>query len=254
LAQLKDGSGSIVQPDYDKDHSTLFLEVTQALLQQNRLRVLSMVEHNEVTIVEDLPSWALRLHVSDVLNGIDRVGSQFNASIGFDAQFFCEGTNLVLQGIKLDIVRLSYQAVKTREKGMTFLNVSENAQSTLRQVLDFISSQYGDEMNEAVCRTLCAGNVDRDGIAFWKSTNSYCTGHSFIVTQQGYFALGPRITRPGDQCYILQGANVPFFLRPHASENRFKLLGEAYVHGFMEGEIRGYAEKGRLQSDTLILC
>jgi hypothetical protein len=37
LAQLKDGTGSIVQPDYEKHHSTLFLELTNALLQQNGL-------------------------------------------------------------------------------------------------------------------------------------------------------------------------------------------------------------------------
>jgi hypothetical protein len=284
LAQLKGGSGSIVQPDYDKSPLTLFLEVTQALLQQNGLRVLSMVEHNEVTIGEDLPSWVLRWDVSDVLNGIDRVGSHFNASVGFDAPFVCEGTNLVLQGMKLDAVRLSYQAVETREKGMTFLNASENAQSTMRQVLDFLSSQYGDHMIEAICRTLCAGTVGdgstarssaitlalaldhrqdmgfmigqeeyKDVLDFWQKMNAYCIGHSLIVTHQGHFALGPRITRPGDQCYILQGANVPFFLRPHASGNRFRLLGEAYVHCFMKGQIKSYAEEERLQSDTLIL-
>jgi hypothetical protein len=284
LAQLKDGSGSIVQPDYDKSHLTLFLEVTQALLQQEGLRVLSMVEHDEVTIGEDLPSWALRLDVSNVLNGIDRVGSQFNASVGFDAPFVCEGANLVLQGINLDAVRLSYQAMDTEEKGLTFLNASENAQSTMRQVLDFLSSQYGDHMIEAICQTLCAGTMrggstapssaitlalgldrrqdmgfmieqdePREVLAYRRQMNSYCIGHSFIVTHQGHFALGPRITRPGDQCYILQGANVPFFLRPHASGNRFRLLGEAYVHGFMEGQIKSYAEEERLQSKTLIL-
>jgi hypothetical protein len=283
LAQLKDGSGSIVQPDYDKHYSTLFLEVTQALLQENGLRVLSMVEHDEATIGENLPSWMLRWDVFHVINGIDRIGSQFNASVGFDAPFVCRGTDLVLQGIKLDAVQLSYQAVDT-EKGMTFLNASENAQSTMQQVLGFLSSQYGDHIIEAICRTLCAGSVGsgrntrssaitsalelyhcqgkgimikqeeyRDVLAFWDQMNAYCTGHSFIVTQQGHFALGPRIARPGDQCYILQGADVPFILRPHVSGNRFRLLGEAYVDGFMEGQIKGYAEDARLQSDTLIL-
>lgn len=282
LAQLKDGSGTIVRPNYEKDESALFLEVTQALLQQNGLRVLSMVEHNEFTIVEELPSWALRWDVSHVINGIDRLGNDFNASHGFEASFVCEGTNLILQGMKLDTVRLAYQAVMTKEKGMTFLNVSENAQSSLRQVLDFLSSQNSDQVIEAICSTLCAGTVQwgsrsaaitlaqalnhcqdigfmvddekyDDVLAFRHLMNAYCMGHSFIVTQQGHFALGPKIAQPGDQCYILQGANVPFFLRPSVSGNRFRLLGEAYVHGFMEGLIKGYVEETRLQSETLIL-
>jgi hypothetical protein len=93
----------------------------------------------------------------------------------------------------------------------------------------------------------------RDVLPLRRQMRLYCIGHSFIVTQKGYYALGPRITRPGDQCYVLHGANVPFVLRP-VSENRFKLLGEAYVHGFMEGQIKGYAEEAALQSDTLIIC
>jgi hypothetical protein len=216
LAQLKDGSGPIVQPDYEKHHLTLFLEVTQALLQQNGIRVLSMVEHNEVTIGEDLPSWVVRWNVSDVLNDIDAVGHQFSASAGFDAPFVCDGTTLLLQGIKLDVVRLSYQDIETKEEGMIFLNASENTQSTMRQVLDFLSSQHGGHVIEAVCRTFCAGTVPgskncswaiiltlelvhrrhmgfvteqeeyRDIIAFWHQMCSYCHGRSFIVTQQGH--------------------------------------------------------------------
>jgi hypothetical protein len=225
----------------------------------------------------------VRWNVSDVLNDIDAVGHQFSASAGFDAPFVCDGTTLLLQGIKLDVVRLSYQDIETKEEGMIFLNASENTQSTMRQVLDFLSSQHGGHVTEAVCRTFCAGTVPgskncswaiiltlelvhrrhmgfvteqeeyRDIIAFWHQMCSYCHGRSFIVTQQGHFALGPRITRPGDQCYIVHGANVPLFLRPHISGSRFRLLGEAYVHGFMEGQIKGYAEEARLQSDTLIL-
>jgi hypothetical protein len=46
---------------------------------------------------------------------------------------------------------------------------------------------------------------------------------------------------------------VPFVLRSYDSGNRFRLLGEAYVHGFMEGQVKDFAEKADMRSDTLAL-
>ena len=50
----------------------------------------------------------------------------------------------------------------------------------------------------------------------------------------GYIGLGPRSTAVGDSVTILKGARVPLVLRP--SNDRWRLLGEAYVHGIMFGE------------------
>ena len=56
LAQLDDGSGTIVTPDYLKKEQDVFLELAVRLIQQYGFRVLSPVEHDDRTLNEDFPS------------------------------------------------------------------------------------------------------------------------------------------------------------------------------------------------------
>jgi hypothetical protein len=57
LAQLDDGSGTIVTPDCLKKEQDVFLELAVRLTQQYGFRVLSPVEHDDQTLNEDFPSW-----------------------------------------------------------------------------------------------------------------------------------------------------------------------------------------------------
>ncbi|KAI1172882.1 heterokaryon incompatibility protein-domain-containing protein [Nemania sp. FL0916] len=56
-------------------------------------------------------------------------------------------------------------------------------------------------------------------------------------TEENFLGNGPRRLRENDQVWILAGANVPMVLRPQAS-GYYQLVGEAYVHGIMNGEVR----------------
>ncbi|RMJ04946.1 hypothetical protein CDV36_014380 [Fusarium kuroshium] len=55
-----------------------------------------------------------------------------------------------------------------------------------------------------------------------------------FLSAGGYVGLGPGAMDSGDVIAIFYGAHVPFVLRPKGQE--FQLLGEAYVHGIMDGE------------------
>lgn len=65
----------------------------------------------------------------------------------------------------------------------------------------------------------------------------YGTNRRFFTSVGGYFGLGPSCMRQGDICAILLGADVPFILRPTAVDGTFKLVGQAYMHGVMYGEV-----------------
>ena len=66
-----------------------------------------------------------------------------------------------------------------------------------------------------------------------------CLYRSFAVTQKGYLALVPKKTTPGHLVCVLRGGNVPFVLN-RRRDGYFELVGEAYVHGIMDGEtVRG---------------
>ncbi|KAL8708988.1 MAG: hypothetical protein Q9220_006197 [cf. Caloplaca sp. 1 TL-2023] len=55
-------------------------------------------------------------------------------------------------------------------------------------------------------------------------------------TDDGLLGMGPRSTQAGDEAWILQGARVPFVLRPCGESGQYRLIGQSYVHGMMQGE------------------
>jgi hypothetical protein len=58
-----------------------------------------------------------------------------------------------------------------------------------------------------------------------------------FMTEQGYIAVGPGTSEPGDIVCIFHGSNVPHVLRPRSNDQGgYILLGETYVHGVMDGE------------------
>jgi hypothetical protein len=76
----------------------------------------------------------------------------------------------------------------------------------------------------------------------------------FAITSKGYFALVPRGVQVNDAILVFDRACVPFILRNKMSDtgkNKFELLGEAYVHGTMKGEVMQMDEI-ELQDITLV--
>jgi hypothetical protein len=58
-------------------------------------------------------------------------------------------------------------------------------------------------------------------------------------TTRGLLGMGPLEIEMGDEVWILAGANTPVVLR-NGSTGKKKLLGEAYVHGLMHGEVLNF--------------
>ncbi|KUJ23875.1 HET-domain-containing protein [Mollisia scopiformis] len=56
-----------------------------------------------------------------------------------------------------------------------------------------------------------------------------------VIISPGGLGLAPDSVAIDDEVWIIAGSQVPFILRP-VGENRYKLVGEAYVHGVMHGE------------------
>jgi hypothetical protein len=66
------------------------------------------------------------------------------------------------------------------------------------------------------------------------------SGRRMFITSRGYVGLGPELTREGDQVAILLGGTTPFMIRRGPEdvdfEQQYRLLGDCYVHGCMDGE------------------
>jgi hypothetical protein len=56
-----------------------------------------------------------------------------------------------------------------------------------------------------------------------------------FITCNGWLAMGPRCLKKGDFVTVVTGADVPYLIR--LDRGHFRLVGEAYVHGVMDGQI-----------------
>lgn len=74
---------------------------------------------------------------------------------------------------------------------------------------------------------------------YYESTplmSTYAFNGHFFITETGSLGMGSRGLRRKDLVCALLGAGVPFVLR-QVGADRFVLVGEAYVHGIMDGEV-----------------
>ncbi|ERF70676.1 hypothetical protein EPUS_02542 [Endocarpon pusillum Z07020] len=77
-------------------------------------------------------------------------------------------------------------------------------------------------------------------------------GQRLCKTSTGCIGLGPPSMRPGDQVHFICDATVPFVLRPEPVVSRFTLMGETYLHGFMNGEVLRTDFKDRIEPVHLV--
>jgi Heterokaryon incompatibility protein (HET) len=61
---------------------------------------------------------------------------------------------------------------------------------------------------------------------------------ALFITRKGYMGLAPWNAKVGDKICILLGGCTPFLLRERGQDDeQYTLVGEAYVHGIMGGEV-----------------
>jgi len=85
-----------------------------------------------------------------------------------------------------------------------------------------------------------------------RAADEACRARQLIQTAAGRIGLAPSQAKIEDMIYLIYGGQVLYILRPTA-EGRYKLVGECYLHGLMDGE--GFAlvgeEKGTLQWEKI---
>ncbi|KAL2065917.1 hypothetical protein VTL71DRAFT_3587 [Oculimacula yallundae] len=82
--------------------------------------------------------------------------------------------------------------------------------------------------------------IAKQAYRFRRLSSNAWYGRKLAVTQNGRLAFVPLATEAGDRISILLGANAPFVFRPGEQgsefEGKFRLVGECYVYGLMDGE------------------
>ncbi|KAK1751515.1 HET-domain-containing protein [Echria macrotheca] len=64
----------------------------------------------------------------------------------------------------------------------------------------------------------------------------YVLNRRMVKLQDGSVGLVDRAVQVGDEIFLLQGSNVPLVLQKRENGDTWRLVGDAYLHGFMDGE------------------
>lgn len=108
------------------------------------------------------------------------------------------------------------------------------------------------------------GKVGRAEIALIKRSQEFLHGgqmwsleRNVAITQRGYVSRVPHTSIVGDMVAVLYGARVPFVLREIEGKDgkgtgRFRLIGECYVHGLMDGQIMTWDNLEHLEREFRI--
>jgi hypothetical protein len=110
---------------------------------------------------------------------------------------------------------------------------------------DFIDSGYKIRDSDA------AHEVGDETEEFHQRFYEICMGRAFFSTMHGRFGLGSTRMRKDDKIVVLQGGRTPFVVRASEQDQSFKLIGECYVYGLMDGET--FAKGGELTSEEWII-
>ncbi|KAH8911976.1 HET-domain-containing protein [Coniochaeta sp. PMI_546] len=75
-------------------------------------------------------------------------------------------------------------------------------------------------------------------LQYAKALSETMHGRVLIMSQKGWMGIAPQDVQAGDLIVVLLGLRTPFILRAssEAGESSYRIIGDCYVDGFMEGE------------------
>ncbi|KAF8861709.1 HET-domain-containing protein [Acephala macrosclerotiorum] len=269
-------SGPHLQLDYSKSLVEVYKDVTRHLINKMaNLDVLSACQFKRHQ--PGLPSWAPDWSIPRTTNPIrnrDQWGdihyaSELEASMALYSEREwevgdAEGSNILrIQGIPVDIIE---NVGTPHTYGHDWNKLQSNWYNLALQcscaLADGTSIEPGDEIPADGSALYFTGQVIADAFRQtcvfsritdlgdsdewkwkWHIARIEAIEHRrFFVTASGFMGIGPLELESGDLVAVLQGARVLFVLRELKGEERaWEVIGEAYLHGFMKGEIKKFA-------------
>jgi hypothetical protein len=167
-----------------------------------------------------------------------RLTSKFNHWKALDADEV--GGFYTLEEIEL-AKRTSYQTKTTAEidgRGLRYLLDSRRLDQVAKRELHFEKDSF---------RTVQTNNLaphEKIRLSVFESRmREVKAGRRLFPTEGGYLGMGSVSVELGGQVWVLRGGNVPFVLRS-VGNGSYRMIGEAYVHGIMRGEVLREREKG----------
>ncbi|KAF1815964.1 hypothetical protein P152DRAFT_455687 [Eremomyces bilateralis CBS 781.70] len=254
-----------ISADYSLTVNSVFSKIALRSIQlSGSLDVLSYTNHVSA-INTSYPSWVPQwdLPTEGVQLLVAFPGHQYTAAAGIRHNTGLAGDHadyLVVEGISFssiswisDVITLSQSSQpvpKRRERDQdndTSLSGSTTATPWRRCLASFAAERLVHG------RRRLAPPSFQDYQQCLASAHRICHGRRAFTLENEYVGIGAAAMKVGDIVCILFGGKVPYILRPTDRTGMYRLVGECYVHGIMQGEVVGLSHKIGLKKDRFVL-
>ena len=260
ILNLAQGSVTL-EPDYSRPTEEVFKSVVLGLA--TKLKDLTVLTHCEMRVNQAsrvaswVPDWTIPSEGTMISNQA--------ACLGTQAQAHCNDQNmLVVSGCLVDTLHVVEQMPPTTTFPTRIPQLGTIVRKFMRGHTEDEPYVAGGLVIDALCRTLCCNTfaggfmppvpdfpdlqeskehvrnlMDPHKLVqmhrYFEGVNTMTLGRAFFRTRNGYIGLAPSSIKSGDQACVVLGCRSPLILRP-TDDQRYMLVGECYVDGFMDGE------------------
>lgn len=279
MGLAEDGNRDEFSPNYKAKFEAIALRVAEGFLAQGQ--GMKLLYRAGLTAQSDrfpswLPDWTISRpgSLADSLN----VGVEFDACAGIEGSIVHQqGSDEILAhgSIVDEISEVSSSANEPKQRKSYFIEVDSMVDSLRQRAVKgnfeewkwktpIAGAEYpshGTNQTEDIglhdsykaLRRLhkrSKPNLAEMSSAYVRLLDDKVLGWRFALTRAGRCAVVPRETQIGDKICILQSGVVPFVIRNSERLGAYNLVGECYVTGMMQGELRD--SFGRLKNTIRI--
>ena len=255
-----------IKPDYSHSISHVYRDaVTKQLKRYGDCKILQSceLERSQTKMPTWVPNWSIRRE-SRPLELVSAAGES-----SAEIQYVGEEV-LRVKGVCTAVI----DSAEAMDFGNNLQQkISELRRVALIQPMADVQYVGGGSMLDAFCRTICgdvfgdrymppdanylrlehakdvlarvigiqevsdtALSTDENVFKLFTSVLEACKGRSYFQTQEGHIGLAPKAAKPGDDICVILGCESLMGLR-YKSSGQYQIVGECYLHGFMQGEL-----------------
>ena len=264
-----------IAPDYHASVVDVFLRATRSAMHNGRhLGILSQISHRRGENRIGFPTWVPQLDREwDRERDPSRLRLRCDASGGTSIHIHESGSSndkqlslggKILPGSVKEVVAAPNWDESSVDQFIHFLEMVEQiAQNDLARLAMVLSPGHTSQdvgiLSEPECtehflafkRYLKANRAlpdynhdsalhlhDRLAADYHLAFSNACRNRCFFTTDAGHLGIGPQTMEEGDTIAILYGCWFPVIVRYSESySGSYNLIGSAYVHGIMDGEV-----------------
>jgi hypothetical protein len=253
-----------IRADYSLTAPSVYRTVATRLIDRTRkLNILSYVTHGaaiDTTYPSWVPRWDMPTGGVEILTAFPNHEYQASSDMEHTLHISSEyADHLTVEGVCFSSISVVSDVIS-----QTWFLKSNPDQPALDNARALALKDQDRRAYIATLTTGRLGHVDREHSTFipgeiqWSAAAAAalraCYGRRQFVMENGAVGIGPAAMQTRDVVCVLFGGCVPYILRATDTDGLYRIVGESYVQGMMQGEVIKEWKAGKFAKQRFTLC